>query len=148
MKLLIINGPNLNLTGTREPGIYGSKTLADINQGLLDHAAGSKVELEFFQSNAEGELLDCMQRCRETVNGMILNAGAYTHYSYALRDCIASLGLPVVEVHMSNVAAREPFRHESVIAPVCVGQITGFGYLSYHMALEYFLHIFSQNNAC
>lgn len=139
MKILIINGPNINLTGNREPGIYGSVTLEDINGMIAKRAAQAGAECEFFQSNSEGALIDFIQSRMGEADGIILNAGAYTHYSYALRDCVASCRIPVIEVHMSNIASREEFRHKSVIAPVCVGQIAGFAYKSYLLALEYFL---------
>lgn len=140
MKLLIVNGPNINLTGTREPGVYGTRTLAQINAEVEKTAGRAGVQCEFFQSNSEGGLIDFLQSRIGQADGIIINAGAYTHYSYALRDCIASLGIPTVEVHMSNIAAREEFRHTSVIAPVCAGQIAGFGYLSYILAAEYFIN--------
>ena len=139
MKILVINGPNINLTGMREPGIYGSLTLEQINDKIKSKAAANGAECEFFQSNCEGELIDRIQKAIGNTDGIILNAGAYTHYSYALRDCVASCKIPVVEVHMSNIAAREEFRRTSVIAPVCVGQIAGFSYRSYLLALEYLL---------
>lgn len=137
MKILVVNGPNINLTGKREPGVYGSLTLEQINEKIKLKAAQSGAECEFFQSNCEGALIDRLQQAIGNTDGIILNAGAYTHYSYALRDCIASLDIPVVEVHMSNIAAREEFRGTSVISPVCKGQIMGFGYSSYLLALEY-----------
>ena len=136
MKILIINGPNINLTGNREPGIYGSVTLEEINGMIAKRAAQAGAECEFFQSNSEGALIDFIQSRMGEADGIILNAGAYTHYSYALRDCVASCRIPVIEVHMSNIASREEFRHKSVIAPVCVGQIAGFAYKSYLLALE------------
>ncbi len=139
MKILVINGPNINLTGMREPGIYGSLTLEQINQKILARANEKGAQCEFFQSNCEGTLIDRIQQAIGNTDGIILNAGAYTHYSYALRDCVASCNIPVIEVHMSNIAAREEFRHTSVIAPVCVGQIAGFSYKSYLLALEYLL---------
>lgn len=137
MKILVINGPNINLTGKREPGVYGSLTLDQINSAIEKKAKEKGAECEFFQSNCEGELIDRIQSAMGNTDGIILNAGAYTHYSYALRDCIASVNIPTVEVHMSNIASREEFRHTSVIAPVCKGQIAGFGYKSYLLALEF-----------
>ena len=137
MKILVINGPNINLTGMREPEVYGSLTLDQINTKIAQGAKEKGAECEFFQSNCEGELIDRIQQAMGNTDGIILNAGAYTHYSYALRDCIASVCIPTVEVHMSNIAAREEFRHTSVIAPVCKGQIAGFGYKSYLLALDF-----------
>lgn len=138
MKLLVLNGPNLNLTGTREVGIYGSKTLAQIEETLRAEAEARGVEMDFEQTNSEGGLCDLLHGAIGRYDGVILNAGAYTHYSYAIRDAIAAIRLPVVEVHMSNIHAREEFRHTSVLAPVCKGQICGFGWVSYLLALESF----------
>ncbi len=142
MKLLIINGPNLNLTGMREPGIYGSESLSDINAWLTQVTAG-KAELEFYQSNCEGEICSRLHEAMAEYDGVILNAGAYTHYSYAIRDAISASRLPVIEVHMSNIHAREEFRHKSVLAGVCRGQICGFGKYSYLLAIEAFIHALS-----
>lgn len=139
MKILIINGPNLNLTGERDASHYGVETLDVINTRIADKAKELGVEVEFYQSNCEGELIDRLHAARAAANGgidaVVLNAGAYTHYSYAIRDAIAAIKLPVVEVHMSNIHARESFRHESVLTPVCVGQICGFGWYSYVLGL-------------
>ena len=139
MKILVINGPNLNLLGEREPGYYGTDTLASICADLEKKAAELDVTLEFYQSNHEGAIIDRLHAARANANGgidaIVLNAGAYTHYSYAIRDAIAAMKLPVVEVHLSNIHARDPFRETSVIAPVCVGQITGFGAYSYTLGL-------------
>lgn len=134
-RILVLNGPNLNRTGTREPSIYGSATLDDINGAIAEAASSLGIEIEFFQSNHEGVLIDCLHDADGRFDGIIFNAGAFTHYSYAIRDAIASISVPTVEVHMSNVAAREEFRHTSVISPVCVGTIAGFGSFSYHLAL-------------
>ena len=134
MRIWIINGPNLNLLGQREAGIYGKQTLADINQRIASAAELDGVTCDFFQSNVEGELVTFIQQAK-AVDGVILNAGAYTHYSIAIRDAIAAISTPVVEVHLSNVFAREDFRQTSVIAPVCVGSISGFGADSYLLAL-------------
>lgn len=135
-KILVINGPNLNMLGAREPGIYGAMTLAQIHTIILEHAQELGVEVEFFQSNYEGALIDCIQQHMGNVEGMIANLGAFTHYSYALRDAIATAKIPTVEVHISNIYAREPFRHHSVIAAVCRGHIAGLGWRGYVLALE------------
>jgi 3-dehydroquinate dehydratase-2 len=137
MKLLVINGPNLNMLGKREPGVYGSETLGSISAWLENEAAALGAELTFFQSNIEGEIVAAIQTA-DSCDGVILNAGAYTHYSIAIRDAIASVQTPVVEVHLSNVHAREEFRKTSVIAPVCRGSISGFGKLGYKLALVSF----------
>jgi len=134
--IALINGPNLNMLGKREIGIYGGKTMDDINAEVKQEADKLGVNVEFFQSNSEGELVTFIQDCRERVKGIILNAGAYTHYSIAIRDAIASAQVSVVEVHISNIYKREAFRHMSVIAPVCIGQISGFGSLGYILALR------------
>ncbi len=133
--VLILHGPNLNLLGTREPGVYGRVTLAQINAMLEEEAAARGVTLRILQSNHEGALVDAIHAAVGWADGIIINAGALTHYSYALRDAIAGVGIPTVEVHLSNIHAREPFRHTSVIAPVCRGQIAGFGARSYLLAL-------------
>lgn len=135
-RILILNGPNLNLLGVREPEVYGSETLDGIIDELRSYAAGRGVELSDFQSNGEGELVSAIHEARTSVDGIIINPGAYTHYSIAIRDAISGVGLPVVETHLSNVHAREPFRRESVVAPVCVGVVAGFGRNSYFVALE------------
>ena len=134
-KVLVIHGPNLNLTGLREPGVYGTVSLADINEEILQTAKEMGLECEVFQSNHEGAIIDKIHQTLEGTDGIILNAGAYTHYSYAIRDALASVKKPCVEVHLSNIHAREEFRKTSVIAPVCVGQICGFGKDSYLLAL-------------
>lgn len=135
-KVLIMNGPNLNLLGEREPAHYGKDTLESIQNQIAAYAEKHGVEALFFQSNSEGALIDRLHQARKEVDGVVLNAGAYTHYSYALRDAIAAVRLPVVEVHLSNIHAREEFRHTSVLAPVCKGQISGFGADSYLLGLQ------------
>lgn len=133
---LVMNGPNLNLLGIREPGIYGNDTLATLCEKVARHAATLGAHVEFYQSNHEGALIDKLHEAMGKYDGVILNAGAYTHYSYAIRDAIAAIKLPVVEVHLSDIHAREEFRHISVIEPVCVAQISGLGVGSYLKALD------------
>jgi 3-dehydroquinate dehydratase-2 len=134
--ILVLNGPNLNRLGLREPHIYGSETLDDLEQRLLDWGKEKQVTVCCFQSNHEGELIDQLHQAASQVQGIVFNPGAFTHYSYALRDAIASIDLPVIEVHISNVYQREEYRHHSVIAPVCLGQIAGLGLKGYFLALE------------
>lgn len=134
MRIQIINGPNLNLLGTREPGIYGSRSFADYLSALSTRYPD--VQIDYYQSNIEGELIDKMQQVGFSSDGIVLNAGAYTHTSIALQDCIRSLRCPVIEVHISNVHRREEFRHKSMISCACLGVIAGFGLDSYRLALE------------
>ena len=133
--ILVIHGPNLNLLGTREPEIYGSMTIQNINDDLQKQADEAGVKIDFFQSNHEGEIIDMLHNARGRYDYIILNAGAYTHYSIAIRDALAAIEIPTIEVHISNIHQREEFRHHSVIAPVVVGQICGFGLDSYKAAL-------------
>lgn len=135
-KILVLNGPNLNLSGEREVEVYGETTLDRINAALSKKAEELMLDILTFQSNHEGDLIDILQRHRKEIDAVIINAGALTHYSYALRDALVSIAKPVIEVHLSNVFKREDFRHHSVISPVAVGQICGFGPLSYLLALE------------
>lgn len=135
-KLLILNGPNLNMLGIREPGVYGSDTLDSINSEIDTYAKAMNIECDFYQSNCEGELISKIHSLMTDYDGCVFNAGAYTHYSYAIRDAISSVNKPVIEVHMSNVHAREEFRHTSVISAVCKGTIAGFGKKSYMLAVE------------
>ena len=134
-RILILLGPNLNMTGVREKGIYGSDSAESINDDIKAWCADMSLECEIFQSNHEGALIDRLHEAYGKFEGVIINAGALTHYSYALRDAIAAVRLPAVEVHMSNIFAREDFRHRSVIAPVCVGTVAGFGKYSYLCAI-------------
>jgi 3-dehydroquinate dehydratase, type II len=134
-RILVLNGPNLNLLGMREPGVYGSESYEAICRRIADKAGELGLETEFFQSNSEGGLINALHAAMGTADGVILNAGGYTHTSVAIRDAIAAIRLPVVEVHLSNIHAREEFRHTSLIAPVCRGQIAGFGADSYILAL-------------
>ena len=135
-QIAIIHGPNLNLLGEREPSVYGSESFANINAEIVARAKSVGITAEVFQSNSEGGIIDFIQSVRNTANGIIINAGAYTHYSIAIRDALAGLKIPVIEVHCSNVYAREKFRHKSVLSPVVAGIIAGFGKESYTLAVD------------
>lgn len=139
MKIMVINGPNLNLTGMREPEVYGSRTYADLEAYIEGYAENAGVEAIVVQSNSEGEIIDYIHYCIGNCDGIIINAGAYTHYSYAIHDAIKSVEIPTVEVHISNIHKREEFRHNSVISPACVGQICGLGFMSYTLAVDYLI---------
>jgi 3-dehydroquinate dehydratase-2 len=141
MKILFLNGPNLNLLGQREPEVYGRETLADIEAAVRERAKQLKAKIDFRQSNVEGELVGWIQQAKGEFDVIVLNAAAYTHTSIALRDAIAAVGVPTIEIHLSNVHAREKFRQKSLIAPVCCGQIIGFGPKSYVLAVEASVHV-------
>ncbi len=139
MKIMVLNGPNLNMLGAREVGIYGSESYADLEALIENYANEKGVEATVLQSNSEGELIDFILHSLGNYDAIIINPGAYTHYSYAIRDALASVNLPAVEVHISNVYKREEFRHKSVTAPACTGQIAGLGFRGYLLAMDYLL---------
>ncbi|WP_054957690.1 type II 3-dehydroquinate dehydratase [Paenibacillus dakarensis] len=143
----VINGPNLNLLGIREPGIYGSLSLQSIEDRLRKLADNAGIDITFYQSNHEGAIIDRIHEAMGQADGILLNPGALTHYSYAVRDAISSVKIPTVEVHLSNIHARETFRHTSVIAPVCAGQISGFGAASYELGIHALLDVLEQPNS-
>ncbi|MDR3572511.1 MAG: type II 3-dehydroquinate dehydratase [Anaerolineaceae bacterium] len=144
--ILVMNGPNLNLLGLREPGIYGDLTIEEINRRLVEQGKNLGLEVRSFQSNIEGVLIDALQDARHWAAGVVLNAGAYTHTSIAIRDAISSIKLPVIEVHLSNIDAREEFRRTSMIAPVCKGSISGFGWRSYWLGILALSEILKDEN--
>lgn len=144
MRLLLIHGPNLDLLGTREPSIYGTEDLATINRDLKAIAMKRGVTLDIFQSNHEGEIVDRIGKAKSDYDAIVINPAAYTHTSIAIRDAIEATGVPTIEVHLSNIYARESFRHQSLIAPVCRGQVTGFGAMSYRLGLEAALELGTQ----
>ena len=141
MRILLLNGPNLNTLGTREPEIYGTATLSDIEEAVTARAAALGADVRAFQANSEGDLIDWLQREAPDADGLILNAGAYTHTSVALRDAVAACAVPAIEVHLSNVWRREEFRHESLLSPVVAGVIAGFGAQSYLLAIDALVRI-------
>lgn len=138
MKILLINGPNLNMLGTREKNVYGNLSLSELNKIIEEESNKLGFEISFFQSNHEGEIIDKIHQSLGLIDGIIINPGAFTHYSYAIRDAIKAVEIKTVEVHISNIHTREEFRHKSVIVPVCVGQISGLGFYGYIAALKYF----------
>ncbi len=144
MKLLVINGPNLNMLGHRDRDVYGTMSLADIEEMVRHRAGELGAEVEFFQSNSEGAIIDVLQARYASVNGIVINPGALTHYGLSLREALVDTGLPVVEVHISNIYARERWRHRSVVAPVAVGQISGLGWRGYVAALEFLAASFNE----
>jgi len=147
MKIVVIQGPNLNMLGVREQNIYGPMKLEQIHVQMKDVAQKNNVEIEFFQSNLEGEIVDKIQECYGDADGIIINAAAYTHTSVAIRDAISAVSLPTIEVHISNIHRREEFRQKSMIAPVCTSSIVGFGPFGYHLSMIGMLQIFNEINA-
>ncbi len=147
MKIVVIQGPNLNMLGVREPQVYGLMRLEQIHAQMKDFAGQSGVEIEFYQSNLEGEIVDRIQECYGDADGVIINPAAYTHTSIAIRDAISAIGLPVIEVHISNIYRREEFRQKSMTAPACTSSIIGFGPFGYHLAMMGMLQIFNEIQA-
>src|SRR5579872_5127798 len=146
MRIIVIHGPNLNLLGERDPATYGRHTLDEINRMITEEAQRLAVEVKIIQENTEGAIIDAIHEARHWANAIVINPAAYTHYSIAIRDALGSVLLPAIEVHLSNIHAREPFRHDSVIAAVCVGQICGFGAFGYILALEAAFHVVTEAN--
>ena len=146
MKIIVLNGPNLNLLGVREPLLYGTTKFDELVDMILQYGNKLGIKVAHFQSNSEGDIIDRIHSAIGEYDGIILNAGAYTHYSYAIRDAIASVEIPVIEVHISNIYKREEFRQKSVIAPVCLGQISGLGIEGYRLAIDFFYRYFNSNN--
>lgn len=137
LKIMVLNGPNLNMLGIREPGVYGNKSYVDLENYIEEYCQSKGIEATVLQSNSEGELIDFIHHSNGSFDGIVINPGAYTHYSYAIRDALASVSVPAVEVHISNIHKREEFRHTSVTAPACVGQITGLGFRGYLLAVDF-----------
>ena len=137
MKIMVLNGPNLNMLGIREPEVYGNATYADLEAYIEDYGESKGIEVTVLQSNSEGELIDFIHHALGNYDAIVINPGAYTHYSYAIHDALASVSIPAVEVHISNIHKREEFRHKSVTAPACIGQITGLGFRGYLLAVDY-----------
>jgi 3-dehydroquinate dehydratase-2 len=146
MKIQVIQGPNLNMLGIREQNIYGPMTLEQIQEQMKEFAKQNGIIIDFFQSNLEGEIVDKIQECLDGTDGILINPAAYTHSSIAIRDAISAIGIPTVEVHISNIHRREEFRRTSMIAPVCAGQITGFGPFSYHLGMISIIQIITEIN--
>lgn len=137
LKIMVINGPNLNMLGVREPGVYGNRSYVDLENYIEEYCGNKGIEATVLQSNGEGEIIDFIHHANGNFDGIVINPGAYTHYSYAIRDALASVTVPSVEVHISNIHKREDFRHTSVTAPACIGQITGLGFRGYLLAVDY-----------
>lgn len=147
LKIMVVQGPNINMLGVREPSVYGAMKMEDIHAQMKIVADQNDIDIEFFQSNLEGEIVDKIQECLGEADGIIINPAAYTHTSIAIRDALSAVALPVIEVHISNIHRREEFRHKSLIAPIAAGQIVGFGPVGYHLAMIGMLQIFEQIKA-
>lgn len=145
-KIMVINGPNLNMLGIREPGVYGSQSYADLEAYIETYAEESGAEATVLQSNSEGEIIDFIHHALGNFDGIVINPGAYTHYSYAIHDALSSVNIPTVEVHISNIHKREEFRHKSVTAPACIGQICGLGFRGYTLAIDYLMETVSDTD--